>query len=85
MAVAMVSNRAGTAIIVWAVAILASVALIPVHVFFAGVVVGSLLTAGLLTLVVKWSIEGMLSQSASDIEQMNETLGKQELLPNERE
>jgi len=70
------SNKAGAVIIGWAVLLLASIVLIPFHIIFAGVVIGSLITAGAFALTVKWSIEGMFGSVNEDLEQMNEALAE---------
>lgn len=71
------SNRAGAVIIAWALMVLLSIVGILFHTVFAGVVIGSLLTAGALVLVVKWSIEDMFGDVTQDLEQVNDTLGGQ--------
>jgi len=68
------SQRAGAVIIGWAVLLLLSIVAIPFHIAFAGVVIGSLLTAGAFALTVKWSIEDMFGSVSDDLDSMNEAL-----------
>lgn len=82
------SNRAGAVIIGWALLLLLSIVAIPFHIAFAGVVVGSLITAGAFALTVKWSIEDMFGSVSRDLDQMNEALAEQggmNMLPDEDE
>lgn len=68
------SNKAGAVILAWGALVLLSIVLAPFYTIFAGVVLGAVLTAGTLTLVVKWSIEDMFTETTGNIEQMNEAL-----------
>jgi hypothetical protein len=75
------STRAGAVIIGWGVLLLLSIAAIPFHIAFAGVVIGALLTAGALALVVKWSVEDMFGEVTDDLDQMNDALADHEMQP----
>lgn len=73
----MTSHRAALIIIGWLTMLAAAILLSATSLFAAGVAVGSVVTAGALLLVVKWSIEGMLSSTATNIESMQDALEEQ--------
>lgn len=83
----MTSKKAAITIVVWSVLFLVSSVFAPIHPFLAGVAVGSALTAIMLLLTVKWSIEGMLTDTADTVEEIQDTLSdtQTDFTPDERE
>jgi len=70
----MTSRKAGAGIIAWSLGFIASVILAPFYPIFGGVAAGALLTALTLAFVVKWSLEGLMDDTMSNIEQMQEKI-----------
>lgn len=73
----MTSVKAGLAVLIWTTVFLVSLILATTHVFFVGFVAGSIVTALSLALTVKWSIEGLLSDTFEGVEEMQEQLEEQ--------
>lgn len=68
-------RKAPAAIILWALLVVGSAVLSVVSPIFAGVAVGAVVSAILLLLAVKWSIEDLVTNQMNSIDQMEEALG----------
>lgn len=67
-------RKVSTLIFAWVLGLVASIVMAPFSMFFAGAVVGALVTAVAMGLAVKWSIKNMLDSTMADVERMQEQL-----------
>lgn len=70
----MASTKAGIVILLWGVSFLSSIVLAPFYPIAGGFAIGAIVTAAALVLTVKWSIEEMLTDTFSGIEEMQKQL-----------
>lgn len=70
----MTSTKAAVLVLGWIGMVIGTMVFGIVSTFFLGVTIGSLLTAGTLGLAIKWSIEGLLSGTTSNIKQINDAM-----------
>lgn len=68
------ARKAGALILCWVVGLIGAIVLAPFSTIALGIAVGSVLTAIVMGLTVKWSVRAMVDETVGDIEAMNEQL-----------